>query len=146
MRRIFHHWEKWECVKAGMYSESDLDRDEALEMYATFFRDIARFTAAMIRVTQEWPISCEQFLTNDSINRIAWLGQASMCMDTGVPRCFRAGFMLLSRDEQAAANQAAEDMLRHWLFEHQERPFQLELWYAPKDLQVGEQMETAGVF
>jgi hypothetical protein len=115
MKRIYHHWETWECVQAGMYSSlSDIDHEDTLERYAEFLRDIPRFRAALERVLSEWPISCEQFLSNDSINRIAWLGQASMCIDTGIPRLFRGGFKLLSDSEQRSANAAAQDALTTW--------------------------------
>lgn len=115
MKRIYHHWETWECVKAGMYAGSSLDFDKATSDYAAFLSDTPRFQAALMRVLAEWPISCEQFLSNESINRIAWLGQASMCIETGIPRAFRGGFKLLSDTEQRTANRTAEDALRQWL-------------------------------
>lgn len=118
MKRIYHHWERWECVKAGMYETSVLHVTDAMADYAGFLRDIPRFEAALDRVLNEWPISCEQFLSNDSMNRIAWLGQAAMCIDTGVPRIFRAGFMLLSRDEQRTANAVAARALDRWVEQH----------------------------
>lgn len=115
MKRIFHHCDVWECVRAGMYSPADhLDHDTAIRQYAEFLRDIQRFEAALQRVLTEWPISCEQFLSNDSINRVAWLGQAAMCIETGVPRLFRAGFKLLTDDEQRRANIAALKALFQW--------------------------------
>ncbi len=49
------------------------------------------------------------------MNRIAWLGQAAMCWDTGVPSAFCNGFMLLTKDEQDRANQAAFEHLNKWL-------------------------------
>lgn len=119
MRRVFHHWETWECVKAGMYaSDAGHDPESATRLYAEFLRDIPRFERAMERVVKEWPISCEQFLSNDSINRIAWLGQSAMCIDTGIPRNFRAGFKLLSDSEQEAANAAAARMLSAWIADY----------------------------
>lgn len=91
------------------------DLDAMLRRYAKFLKNDARFRLALQRVVTEWPISCEQFLLNDSINRIAWLGQAAMCIATGVPRKYRAGFMLLSESEQARANATANHTLRTWL-------------------------------
>ena len=96
--------------------------EQCLESYAAFLRDISRFEWAMDRVLAEWPHSCEHFLSNESMNRIAWLGQSSMCIDTGVPACYRAGFKLLSEAEQAAANFAAFRRLEGWLCQHQSRP------------------------
>lgn len=91
------------------------DQESALRAYAEFLRDTPRFEAALVRVVTEWPISCEQFLSNESLNRVAWLGQASMCIATKIPRRFRAGFMLLTNDEQAIANATAQRTLDAWL-------------------------------
>ena len=52
----------------------------------------------MERVVKEWPVSCEHFLTKHGMNRIAWLGQASMCIETGIPRFFRGGFNLMTQE------------------------------------------------
>ena len=121
MKRIYHHWEKWECFKAGFYETSPppgITAEQATEEYAIFLRDTARFEAALQRVLLEWKYSCEQFLSNEHLNRIAWLGQASMCIATGVPSCFRGGFKLLSDADQATANAKADEYLQRWLTNH----------------------------
>ena len=119
MERIFHHWHFWEYVKSGMYETTcEKTPEEAMALYAEFLRNTPRFQQAMKRVITEWPISCEQFLTNDGLNRIAWLEQASMCIETGVPRAFRAGFRLLTMVEQRRANGAAKKVLDKWLRKH----------------------------
>lgn len=117
MNRIYHHWEKWECAKAGFYETQAPDGfspDQAREAYRDFLSDIPRFVSAMQRVIKEWPHSCDQFLSNDSINRIAWMGQAAMCIETGVPNCFRGGFNMLTPHQQKAANSAAYQMIEAW--------------------------------
>jgi hypothetical protein len=117
VRRVFHPWWEWECYKAGFYASSvdGIDPDEAKRMYAEFLADIPRFERAMQRVIDEWPHSCEQFLLNENINRVAWLGQSSMCIETGVPSCYRGGFKLLSNQQRARANAAAQRVLDAWL-------------------------------
>lgn len=118
MIRIYHHWEKWECCRAGMYESTPpngLTADKCREMYAEFLSDSGRFAMAMNRVLDEWPHSCDQFLSNQDINRIAWLGQASMCIETGVSSAFRGGFKLLSQRQQAQANALAESFLKKWI-------------------------------
>lgn len=122
LKQIWHPWNEWECYTAGMYDgRVDLTPDECREHYAVFLRDTPRFEAALERVLSEWPVSCEHFLSNDKINRIAWLGQASMCIATGVPSTFRAGFKLLSEDEQRTANDTAERALYKWLAAQEDR-------------------------
>lgn len=118
MRRIYHPWTAWECVPAGLYNTlppSPMRPEEGREAYAVFLRDTPRFTDALARVLAEWPISCEQFLSNEHINRVAWLGQASMCIETGVPAAFRSGFFALTLAEQRIANATAQQALSRWL-------------------------------
>lgn len=123
MRRVYHPWHEWECFRAGFYETSPpgtIDSEEAANAYSTFLRDIPGFERAMARVAKEWPKSCEHFLTNDRINRVAWLGQAAMCIETGVPSIFRHGFKRLLDSEMTAANTAAGNFLLKWLSERQD--------------------------
>ena len=115
--RILHTWDKWECYKAGFYEnkKDGLTKEECEEQYKIFLSDIPRFEAALKRVISEWKNSCEHYLTNENMNRIAWLGQASLCIETGIPSSFRGGFMLLSEEQQNLANQKALEYLNKWL-------------------------------
>ena len=79
--RIFHEWEDWECYPAGFYGDKPpkgMTVTDCEEAYRDFLADIPRFEAALNRVITEWVHSCEHYLTNQKMNRIAWLGQASM--------------------------------------------------------------------
>jgi len=96
-----------------------MSKEEALEAYKFFLKDIDLFNECMRRVSEEWKYSCENFLTNTSINRVAWLGQAAMCIYTGIPSCFRGGFKRLSPREQSRANSAAEHFLFVWEKKHE---------------------------
>lgn len=118
--RIFHTYEKWECHKAGFYA-SNVDgktSQECQEEYAQFLSDLDRFRTAALCVIREWKNSCEHYLTNFAMNRIAWIGQAAMCYETGVPSKFCSGFNLLTEDQQQAANEVALDVLNLWLEEN----------------------------
>lgn len=117
MKRIFHTWEKWECYPAGFYEtkHAKLTDDECRELYATFLRDLPMFEATMQSILQKWPRSCEHYLSNERMNRIAWLGQASICYAHGVPSIFSGGFQRLTDAEKDAANTAALKWLNRWL-------------------------------
>jgi hypothetical protein len=116
MKRIYHPWTVWECYPAGMYSTTaEIGSEAALQAYAVFLHDTSRFERALQRVLAEWPLACEHFLSNESINRIAWLGQASMCIDTGIPACFRGGFKLLDNNARDIANRTAQIFLDRWI-------------------------------
>jgi hypothetical protein len=117
--RVYHTWDKWEAFEAGFFDTKprnrDLSADECKAEYATFLRDIPRFQRAMEGVLHDWPNSTEHNLTNERMNRIAWLGQAAVCWDAGIPSAFCNGFSLLTEDEQHTANQAAFEYLNKFL-------------------------------
>lgn len=117
--RIYHTWDEWECYPAGMYETlppaEGMTAQECRDAYAEFLRDLDRFRAGLEHVLAEWTNSTEHYLTNERMNRIAWLGQAAMCRETRVPRAFRSGFMQLSDEEQAAANELALEYLNRFL-------------------------------
>jgi hypothetical protein len=115
--RIFHTYEKWECHKAGFYAsrKEGMTAEQCEQAFAEFLGDDNRFSLALNGVITEWKYSCEHYLTNKSMNRIAWLGQASMCYATGVPSKYCAGFNLLTEEHQTKANEIALTFLNKWL-------------------------------
>lgn len=127
--RIFHTFDKWECHKAGFYKLTPppgYSASQCREMYRDFLADLPRFGAALERVTTEWVASCEHYLTNSAMNRIAWLGQAAMCLETGVSSEFRAGYFLLTEKQQNAADALALEWLNKWLERHGAPPLAME--------------------
>jgi ParB-like chromosome segregation protein Spo0J len=117
--RVYYTWDQWEAYRAGFFDSTPRNRnistDACKAIYAAFLRDIPRFRAAMEGVLRDWPKSTEHNLTNARMNRIAWLGQAAMCWETGIPAAFCNGFALLTPAEQEAANLAALDYLNLFL-------------------------------
>lgn len=116
--RIFHTHDKWECAKAGFY-ESKPPKGMTGEIcklhYKELLTNIPEFEAALDGVITNWKHSCEHYLTNSAMNRIAWLGQASLCYRHGIPAEFRGGYGLLTEDQQLAADEAALRALNKWL-------------------------------
>jgi ParB-like chromosome segregation protein Spo0J len=116
--RVFHTYDKWECHKAGFYESKPpggKTKDECEQSYYDVLTDKERFSSALERVIAEWERSCEHYLTNASMNRIAWLGQAAVCYATGVPCAYRGGFFLLDEKQQQEANGVAMVYLNRWL-------------------------------
>lgn len=115
--RIFHTYDKWECHKAGFYKSkkegwtSEQCRDE----YFRVLTNLELFESTLEKVISEWKYSCEHYLTNRAMNRIAWLGQASVCYVSGVPSAFSSGWFSLSEDQQNKANELALKYLNIWL-------------------------------
>lgn len=119
--RIFHTFDVWECNAAGFYNSkppSGMTADKCKEVYRDLLSDIPAFEAALHRVITEWKHSCEHYLTNVAMNRIAWLGQASLCISKGIPAEFRGGYGLLVEEQQLAADRAALAALNNWMREN----------------------------
>lgn len=116
-QRIFHTFDKWECYKAGFYATSVPGKTatECEQLYAEFLRNDAKFIAACDRVILEWKHSCEHYLTNTAMNRIAWMGQAAACISERLPNKYCSGFNLLSDEEQDRANNIALDAINKWM-------------------------------
>ncbi len=130
MKRIYHTWEKWECYPAGFYENRPKDRalsdEDCRRIYAEFLRDTPMFEAALQSVILYWKHSCEHYLSNENMNRIAWLGQAALCYAKGIPSVYRGGFNQLTNEEQERANRAALKYLNRWLAKRGEPALTLE--------------------
>ena len=115
--RVFHTYDKWECHKAGFYAskKEGMTAEECKQAYADFLGDDLLFRQYLLIVITEWKYSCEHYLTNKSMNRIAWLGQASVCAYSGIPSVFCSGFNLLNELDKERANQTALEYLNMWL-------------------------------
>lgn len=119
--RILHTWDKWECYRHGFYAERPphgMSQDEGERAYFAFLSDLSRFEAALQVVTEEWKYSPEHYLTNDRMNRIAWLGQASVAQALGIPSGCRSGYQRLTADQKYEANMMALKYLNRWLVSH----------------------------
>ncbi len=136
--RIMHTYEKWECHKAGFYATSfdGKPADQCRHEYRDFLADTERFRSAANKVINEWVYSCEHYLTNTAMNRIAWIGQAAMCYETGIPSVYCSGFNLLTEDQKMAANEVALDVLNDWLIANSRDPVTMD-----QALSAGRQVE-----
>jgi ParB-like chromosome segregation protein Spo0J len=127
--RVFHTFDKWECFAAGFYETAPpkgMTKTQCEEEYAKFLSDDKLFRKTLKKVTTEWVHSCEHYLTNDSMNRIAWLGQASLCYAKKIPAAFRGGFHLLTEEDQLRANTTALEFLNKWLTLHKMKELTLD--------------------
>lgn len=117
IKRIYHTWDKWECYPAGFYEASapGVKKEEGEEIYREFLSNLTLFEEALKIVVTEWKNSCEHYLTNEGMNRIAWLGQASLCIAKGMPSTYRSGYFKLDKKQQKAADLMALKYLNIWL-------------------------------
>lgn len=131
MKQIYHNYLLWEDYKAGMYSSYEKEEYERLFNLAfTFTRDHIEYGKAMREVIKKWKYSCEHNLSNENINRKAWLGHAACALKHSLPEnIVREAWGKLSVWQQMMANKEAEDTIKEW--EKQFEPkddLQLKLW------------------
>ena len=127
--RVFHTFQNWECYKAGFYetkAPAGLTADNCRAYYRELLRDIPEFSRILECVITEWKNSCEHYLTNSAMNRIAWLGQAALCYKHRIPSEFRSGYGLLTEAEQLAADEAALEALNRWMERNNRAPVAME--------------------
>lgn len=115
--RVFHTYDKWECHKAGFYATTvkGKTKSQCQQEYKELLTNDQEFRGALDHIITNWPNSCEHYLGNGAMNRIAWLGQAALCHARGIPSDFKGGFQLLTEDEQNNANGIALEYLNKWL-------------------------------
>lgn len=136
--RIFHTYDKWECHKAGFYAniKDGMSHEECENEYIRILTDIPLFESILEKVIIEWKFSCEHYLSNKAMNRIAWLGQASVCYETGVPSRYSSAWFKLTEDQQNKANYSALKALNKWLSNNDRIELDIE-----EGLSIGRQTE-----
>lgn len=115
--RVFHTYDKWECYPAGFYENSvkDKSHEECKDLFKKVITNNELFRKALNGVITEWKNSCEHYLTNKSMNRIAWLGQAAACYLEGIPSRYAGAWFEISEKERNQANEIALEYLNKWL-------------------------------
>jgi len=116
--RVFHTYDKWECQNIGFYKKTPPDgmtKDECRQVYVDVLTNIPKFEESLNYIINNWKYSCEHYLTNFAMNRIAYLGQAAVCLATGVPSEFRSGYFLLTESQQLEADKSALKFLNKYL-------------------------------
>jgi hypothetical protein len=113
-KRVYHPYELWEEIKFGMWDDVS-DEKEWLEKAILFTGDHKLYGIFMMRVISEWPISCENALTDYNINRRAWVGHAACALGIGCPEHItRKAWRFLSYEQQYLANEEASRAIRAW--------------------------------
>ena len=118
MRQVYHHYEKWEDFRDGMWRIVSADDERRLLAEAINFTGNADlYGSYMLRVIAEWPVACEQNLTNVSMNRLAWTGHAACSMAIKCPEYItRKAWSSLSEEQRIAANEKASMAVDTWTF------------------------------
>lgn len=116
MKRTYHRYEKWECFNSGFFSNSIDDKENLKQHVVELFTDPTETEKQMNLVIEAWPFSCEQNLSNPSMNRIAWLGQAACCLYAEVPfKITMEAWSLVPKKFQDIADGIAQKIIDKYL-------------------------------
>jgi len=111
MQQIYHPYWEWECYKNGMWRKETKEYEkENLGITIEFTGDYNLYGKAMIKAVNQWHKSCDNFLSNTSINRRAYIGHAACCIELGLPEYLvrQAWWMLTERKRILADNEATK--------------------------------------
>jgi len=114
LKRVYHPHNKWEEIKFNMWGDV-VDVKGWLEKAIAFTGDHELYGSYMFRVIDEWPISCENALTDQYINKKAWIGQAAVALAIKCPgHITRKAWRDLTDEQKFLANKQAERAIRTW--------------------------------
>lgn len=121
MKRIWHPYTKWEDYRDGMWRvSSKTEREDLLPKARAFTGDPDLYGGWMLKVLTEYPIACEQNLSDTHQNRRAWIGHAACCLGIGCPEdVTREAWGSLNEDQQTKANAKADEAIQRWENEYE---------------------------
>lgn len=116
MERIYHHYSSWEDYPAGFYENQSGDTQKQLVLKVIdMFSDYGLALKYMNKVISDWPLSCEHNLTNESMNKIAYIGQAAACIYCGASfKTTIVAWNKLDQHIQNIADEIALSVLKDW--------------------------------
>jgi hypothetical protein len=123
IKQVFVHYKKWECYQNGMWFKVDKKTEiELLKKAIDFTSNHILYGNAMNEVVFKWENSMLNFLTNQSINRKAYLGHCAVCYKLKIPEYIvRMAWKHLNEKQRILADKVALETIKKW-----------ELWYKQK--------------
>jgi len=113
-KRVYHPFHEWEEVEANMWGEVK-NRSAYLKKSIAFTSDHKKYGRFMLRVINEWPISCENALTDKNLNRRAWIGHAATALALACPEDItREAWGHLTNEQRTLANREADRAISIW--------------------------------
>ncbi len=114
IKQVWRNVRDWEEVANNMWGEV-LDQNQALQTAIAFTSDHKLYGSFMKRVCNEWPVSCENALTDPYLNQKAWLGHAAVAMAHNIPEDItRKAWGHLTDEQKLLANKEAEREVLLW--------------------------------
>lgn len=113
------YWE-WEDIKMYHPPETDEDRANGIKTVIDFFTDPDLFRDASREMIKAFPKACLHNLTKTNMNRIAYIGQASVFYKYGISEeVTREAWGYLTDEIRKKANATAQVTLDEWETEYE---------------------------
>jgi hypothetical protein len=113
-KRIYHPFHEWEEIEANMWGEV-ANRKFYLKKAIAFTSDHKKYGRFMVRVICEWPNSCENALTDQNLNKKAWIGHAATALALACPEDItREAWGYLTDEQRTLANREADRAISIW--------------------------------
>lgn len=114
--RIYHPYTLWEDYKAGFYDNvSGETKKQMIDTVVDFFCNPILTRNFMMKVVKEWKYSCEHNLTNESMNKVAYIGQSACCIYAGIPSTITMeAWSKVPKENQLQADEIALDVIEYW--------------------------------
>ena len=133
--KVWHPYTEWEDL--GMWESCNpKDRKSLVDKAVVFTGDYLLYGSWMKKVIVDMPKSCEHNLSDQNMNRRAWIGHAACYLATGIPEDItREAWGMLTDEQRDLANQQADNAIAGW-----------ETMYERKNFELDRQMGAQGVF
>lgn len=114
LEQVHHPYWDWEEVAHNMWGGAGCKSDQ-LRDAIDFTGDHRLYGSFMMRVAREWPVSCENALTDPHMNHKAWIGHAACALAMRCPEdIVREAWRHLSNEQKFLANKEAGRAIASW--------------------------------
>lgn len=115
MKQFYSHYENWEDFKNGMYCATVTRDNEQVNKAKSVLSNPRLFEVILEKVLIDWPIASMVNLTNEGMNRRAWLGAAACNFEHGVTEInTRFAWGELNDLQRSQANDIAEIIIKKY--------------------------------
>ena len=114
--RIYHPWDKWEDYNFNFYNNcTGQEKEFKLQSVVNMFNSAIDTERCMNYVIDNWTNSMEHNLTNNSMNKIAYIGQCACAYYDNIPSTVTMeAWSLLTDEVKDRSNLLAQDAIDKW--------------------------------
>lgn len=113
IKQVYIPYYEWEDFINGMWGKGDESR---LQETIEFTGDHAKYGEAMKEVIIAWPRTMLNSLTNNGINKRAFLGHCAVCFKLGVQESItRMAWKQLTDEQRYEADKVAQETIDEWI-------------------------------